>query len=40
MQKHTSSWIKELSLIRETGTGCDKGKLNWKKEKDLKIYIG
>ena len=31
MQKQISSWRKELSIIAETGTGSDKGKLNRKK---------
>ena len=28
MQKQISSWRKELSIIAETGTGSDNGKLN------------
>ena len=31
MQKQISSWRKELSIIAETGTGSDNGKLNRKK---------
>ena len=38
MQKEISSWIKELSIIAETGTGCDNIKLNRKKRKILKKY--
>jgi len=30
MQKQVSSWRKELSIIAETGTGSDNGKLNRK----------
>jgi len=26
MQRHISNWRKELSVIAETGTGCDIGK--------------
>jgi len=33
MQKQISSWRKELSIIPETGTGSDSGKLNRKKRK-------
>ena len=33
MQKQISSWRKELSIIAETGTGSDNGKLNRKKRK-------
>jgi len=33
MQKQISSWRKELSIIAETGTGSDNGKLNSKKRK-------
>ena len=33
MQKQISSWRKELSVIAETGTGSDNGKLNGKKRK-------
>jgi len=40
MQKQTGSWRKELSIIAETGTGSDNGKLNRKQRKILKnIYI-
>jgi hypothetical protein len=35
MQKQISSWRKELSIIAETGTGSDNGKLNRKKEEDF-----
>ena len=38
MQKQISSWRKELSIIAETGTGSDNGKLNRKKRKILKKY--
>ena len=31
MQKQISSWRKKLSIIAETGTRCDNGKLNRKK---------
>jgi succinylglutamate desuccinylase len=31
MQKHISNWRKELSILAETGTGSDNGKLNRKK---------
>jgi len=33
MQKHISSWRKDLSIMAETGTGSDNGKLNRKKRK-------
>ena len=33
MKKQINSWRKELSVIAETGTGCDNGKLNRKKRK-------
>ena len=33
MQKQVSSWRKELSILAETGTGSDNGKLNRKKRK-------
>ena len=36
MQKQISSWRKELSIIAETGTGSDYGKLNRKKRKIFK----
>ena len=38
MQKQISSWTKELSIIAETGTGSDNGKLNRKKRKIFKKY--
>ena len=38
MQKQTSSWRKELSIIAETGTGSDDGKLNKKKRKIFEKY--
>jgi len=38
MQKQISSWRKELSVIAETGTGSDNGKLNRKKRKIFKKY--
>ena len=38
MQKQISSWRKELSIIAETGTGCDNGKLNRKKRKIFQKY--
>jgi len=31
MQRHISNWGKELSILAETGTGTDNGKLNRKK---------
>jgi len=33
MQKQISSWRRELSIIAETGTCCDNGKLNRKKRR-------
>ena len=36
MQKQISSWKRELSIIAETGTGSDNGKLNKKKSKIFK----
>jgi hypothetical protein len=33
MQKQISNWRKELSILAETGTGSDSGKLNRKKRK-------
>ena len=39
MQKQISSWRKELSIIAETGTGSDNGKLNRKKRKIFQKYI-
>jgi len=38
MQKQISSWRKELSIIAETGTGSDNGKLNKKMGKIFKKY--
>ena len=38
MQKQISSWRKQLSIIAETGTGCDNGKLNRKKRKIFQKY--
>jgi len=38
MQKQIGSWRKELSIIAETGTGCDNVKLNRKKGKIFKKY--
>ena len=38
MQKQISSWRKELSIIAETGTGSDNGKLNRKKRKIFQKY--
>ena len=38
MQKQISSWRKELSIIAETGTGSDNGKLNRKKKKIFQKY--
>jgi len=35
MQKQISNWRKDLSILAETGTGCDNGKLNRKKEEDF-----
>ena len=36
MQKQISKWRKELSILAETGTGSDNGKLNRKKRKIFK----
>jgi len=33
MQKQIGNWRKELSLLAETGTGSDNGKLNRKKSR-------
>ena len=33
MQRYISNWRKELSIMAETGTGSDNGKLNRKKRK-------
>ena len=38
MQKQISSWRKELSIIAETGTGSDTGKLDRKKRKIFQKY--
>jgi len=38
LQKQISSWRKEISVIAETGTGSDNGKLNRKKRKIFKKY--
>ena len=38
MQKQISSWRKKLSIIAETGTGSDNGKLNKKKRKIFQKY--
>jgi len=38
MQKQISNWGKELSVLAETGTGSDNGKLNRKKRKIFKKY--
>jgi len=38
MQKQISSWRKELSIIAETGTDSDNGKLNRKKRKIFQKY--
>ena len=38
IQKQISSWRKELSIIAETGTGSDNGKLNRKSRKIFKKY--
>jgi len=38
MQKQINSWRKELSIIAETGTGSDNGKLNRKKRKIFQKY--
>ena len=35
IKKPLSNWRKELSILAETGTGCDNGKLNRKKEEDF-----
>jgi len=35
MQRQISHWRKELSIITETGTGSDNGKLHRKKEEYL-----
>ena len=33
MQKQICNWRKELSILAETGTGSDNGKLNRKKSR-------
>jgi hypothetical protein len=38
MQNWISSWRKDLSIIAETGTGSDNGKLNRKKREIFKKY--
>ena len=38
MQKQISIWRKELSIIAETGTGSDNGKLNRKKRMIFQKY--
>ena len=38
MQKQISNWRKELSILAETGTGSDSGKLNRKKRKIFQKY--
>jgi uncharacterized protein (UPF0303 family) len=38
MQRHISNWGKELSILAETGTGTDNGKLNRKKREIFKKY--
>jgi len=38
MQKQISNWRKELSILAETGTGSDNGKLTRKKRKIFKKY--
>jgi len=38
MQKETSNWRKELSIIAERGRGSDNVKLNRKKRKNFKKY--
>jgi hypothetical protein len=40
MREQISSWRKELSIIAETGTGCDNGQLKWKQRKIFKKNIG
>ena len=41
MQKQISNWRKELSIIAETGTGSDSGKLDTLRtgDADLRFYI-
>jgi len=38
MQKQISNWRKESSILAETGTGSDNGKLNRKKRRILQKY--
>jgi ribosome-binding protein aMBF1 (putative translation factor) len=38
MQQQISSWRRESSIVVETGTGSDNGKLNRKKRKVFKKY--
>jgi glycerol dehydrogenase-like iron-containing ADH family enzyme len=38
MQRHISNWGKELSILAETGTGTDIGKLNRKKREIFKKF--
>jgi folate-dependent tRNA-U54 methylase TrmFO/GidA len=38
MQRHISNWGKELSILAETGTGTDNGKLNRKKREIFQKY--
>jgi len=38
MQKQISNWRKELSILAETGTGSDNGKLNRKKRNIFQKY--
>jgi len=38
LQKQINSWRKELSIIAETDTGSDNGKLNRKKRKIFQKY--
>jgi hypothetical protein len=35
MQRQISNWRKEISILAETGTGSDNGKLNRKEEEDF-----
>ena len=38
MQQHIRNWGKELSVLAETGTGTDNGKLNRKKREIFQKY--
>ena len=38
MHNQISSWREELSIIAETGTGSDNGKVNSKKKKIFQNY--